>query len=137
MSENCYTQEWLESSASNLTVSSEQWSHDHDETEEGFAAQLYSLCQSVLGNLCQDPPSSRRLQSLHLREELAKLYLWGHSFGPGELDSALGYSDDARYRVLDALADVGRSLLHGKIFEIQQDKLSEVHLDSWHLCKGI
>ncbi len=30
----------------------------------------------------------------------------GHSFGPGELDTALEYSDDARYLVLDALSDV-------------------------------
>lgn len=53
-------------------------------------------------------------QSLLLREELTKLYLWGESFGPGELDIALEYSDDTRYSVLDTLGDVGRLLLRGK-----------------------
>jgi hypothetical protein len=52
--------------------------------------------------------------------KLAELYLWSHSFGPGELDTALDYSDDARYLVLDALRDVGRSLSRGKISEMQE-----------------
>lgn len=133
MSKKEYTQKWLESSPLNPTTDGQR---PHDEDEEGFAAQLYSMCRSVLRDLClqdQGLPSSGSPRSLLLREELAKLYLWGHSFGPGELDIALDYSDDARYLVLDALTDIGRSLLHGKMSEIQERYLSEIHLDSWHL----
>lgn len=108
-----YTQEWLESSDSSRVINDGQLNHDED--EEGIAGQLYSSCRSVLRDLCsqeQDPPSTTA-QSLSLREELAKLYLWGHSFSPGELDTALENSDDVRYIVLDTLGDVGRSLLRG------------------------
>lgn len=109
------TKEWLESSSSNLLTIDAQSAYGKD--EEGLAAQLYSLCRRVLRDLCsqkQDLPSTRP-HSLLLREELTKLYLWGQSFGPGELDIALEHSDDARYIVLDALGEIGRSLLRGKI----------------------
>lgn len=116
MSQKCYTQEWVESNPSNLATADGH--QPQDESEEGVAAQLYSLCQSVLGSLCsrdQGAPSSTKLQSVLLREELAKLYLWGHSFGPGELDSALDYDDDVRHLVLDALTSLARLLRCGKI----------------------
>ena len=109
------TKEWLESSSSNLLTIDGQSAYGKDEA--GLAAQLYSLCRRVLGDLCsqkQDLPSTRPL-----REELTKLYLWGQSFGPGELDIALEHSDDARYIVLDALGEIGRSLLRGKFLETQ------------------
>lgn len=117
---NRYTQEWLESCASNPLTIDGQLAHDED--EEGIAIQLYSICSSVLRDLCsqtQDPHSTRP-QSLLLREELTKLYLWGQSFGPGELDLALEHSDDVRYIVLDALGNIGRLLLRGKISETQE-----------------
>ena len=138
MDKECFTREWLESSSSYSAKSKGQQSYD--EGEQGFAAQLYSLCQSVLGDLCsqgQRSSSSRSWQSLLLREELAKLYLWGHDFGPGELDTALDYSDDARYLVLDALTDIGCSLLRGKIFKIQERYFSEIYLESWHLREQV
>lgn len=131
MGKECFTQEWLESTSPNPGTTDGQ--RPHDEGEEGFAARLYSLCRSVLGDLCsqeQRSLSPRGLQSLLLREELAKLYLWGHSFGPGELDIALDYSDDARYLVLDALTDIGRSILRGKIFKIQERYSSKIYLVS-------
>lgn len=134
MSKTRYIQKWLDARPSNVATTDGQRAHGEGEGEgegeQGFAAGLYYLCQSVMGVLCsqeQDSPS-RRLQSLLLREELAKLYLWGQSFGPGELDTALDYSDDARYLVLDALGKVGRSLLLGKILETQESYLVDLHL---------
>lgn len=115
-----YTEEWLKSSSSNGVTIDAQLAHD--KYEEGLAGQLYSLCRSVLRGLCsqeQDPPLGRP-QSLLLREELTKLYLWGQGFSRGELDTALEYSDDVRYIVLDTLGDVGRSLLRGKISETKK-----------------
>ena len=128
MGKECFTQKWLESSSPNPTTTDGQ--RPHDEGEEGFAARLYSSCRSVLGDLCsceQGSLYSRSLQPHLLREELAELYLWGHGFGPGELDTALDYSDDARYLVLDALADIGQSLLWGKISKNQERYLSEIY----------
>lgn len=132
MSKKIYTQNWLESSPSDPATTDGERLHDED--EEGFAAQLYSLCRIVLGGFCSQEhgSSSRRLQSVLLREELAKLYLWGQSFAPGELDTAVDYSDDVRYLVLDALGDIGRSLLRGKISEISEIYLLEIHFDSWY-----
>lgn len=130
MGKECFTQKWLESSSPNPGTTDGQ--RPHDEGKEGFAARLYSLCRSVLRGLCsqeQSSPYFENLQPLLLREELAKFHLWGHGFSPGELDAALDYSDDARYLVLDALADIGRILLRGKISEIQETHLSEIHLD--------
>lgn len=118
-----YTQKWLESSASNLITIDGQLPYDED--KEGLAAQLCSLCRSVLRDICsqtQDSPSER-LQSHLLKEELTKLFLWGHSFGPGELEITLEHSDDVRYNVLDALGDIGRLLLRGKISEMQEGYL--------------
>ena len=115
MSKSGYTKAWLESSCSNLATTNRPGVHN--ECEEGFATRLYSLCRSVFGDLCsqeQDFPS-RRLQLLLLREELAKLYLWGQAFGPGELDKAIDYSEDVRYLVFDALGEVGRTVLRGKV----------------------
>ena len=115
-----YTQEWLESSSSNLLSIDGQLVYDED--EQGLASQLYSLCKSVLRDLCsqEQGPPSKRSQSLLLKEELTKLYLWGQNFSPGELDTALGHADDARYIVLDALGNVGQSLLRGKISGTQE-----------------
>lgn len=110
-----YTQEWLNSSSSNQGTSSAQ--QRCDQHEEGLAARLYSSCRRVLRDLCwqEQTSPSRTSQSLFLRDELMKFYLWGQSFGPGELDTALEHSDDARYLVLEALRVIGQSLLRGKV----------------------
>lgn len=110
-----FTREWLDSSFSqDAAMIDEQQSCYGD--EQGLASQLYHSCQCVLRDLCVERQVTRfeGLQRLLLREELAKLYLWGQSFGPGELDVALDHSDDARYITLDALGCIGQSLLHGE-----------------------
>jgi hypothetical protein len=94
---------------------------DHAE-DEGLPTQLYMLCLNTLKDLCfQGQHQLRgRAQSLLLREELMKLYLWGEGFGPGELETALEYSDDTRYIVLDILGGVGHLILRGKNAETQR-----------------
>ncbi|KAL8818722.1 MAG: hypothetical protein Q9191_007878 [Dirinaria sp. TL-2023a] len=110
-----YINEWLESSFSCLKNVDEQHIQEEDEggLAGGLATQLYSSCQSVLDDLCKEKQrrNPQGSQQIVLTEELAKLYLWGQSFAPGELDAALQHSDDVRYIVLDALACIGRSLL--------------------------
>jgi hypothetical protein len=115
------TRKWLESTSSNLKTTYYQVLHP--KVEEGLASQLYSLCRSTLRDLCvkKECIPTRSAQSVLLQEELTKLYLWGESFGPGELDIALEYSDDTRYSVLDTLGDVGRLLLRGKKQKRKED----------------
>ncbi|KAG6990978.1 hypothetical protein G7Y79_00059g091630 [Physcia stellaris] len=97
-----YTREWLEESVSDsATVNEEQ---DSIERPEGFASQLYISCRTVLQGACT-------WMCLGAREEFAKLYLWGQSFGPTELDIALEYSDEAHNVVVDALGSIGQLLL--------------------------
>ena len=84
--------------------------------EEGFASRFYSTCLRGFQKLCRQEqkvyaPGSR---SYLLKEELGKLYLWGESFGPGELDKALGESEELRDNVLDLLANFGELVIRGK-----------------------
>ena len=112
---NRYTQEWLDSNSLHLQPIERSRCDDEGE-EEGLAARLYRLCQHALRHRCAQERSERggeQLSSL-LKEELTILYLWGQNYGSGELDTALEYSDDARYAVLDALRNLGRALLQGK-----------------------
>ena len=111
---NRYTQQWVESSSS--LIASSDAEVGSDDNQQGLAAQLYSSCQSALRDVCSHesgPETSSR--SFVLKEELTKLYLWGQSLGAGELDTALEYSDDARYLVLDTLGNTGRVLLRGEL----------------------
>lgn len=111
---NRYTQKWLDTSCSGLASPDE--SSVNFEEDQGFAARLYWACLRVLGHLCGQAKDrlSSTLRPLLLKEELGKLYLWGESFGLGELDDALDHADDLRNIVLNLLGDVGRSLLRGK-----------------------
>lgn len=106
-----YTREWLEESVSDsATVNEEQDSIEHP---EGFASQLYNSCRTVFQGACTR-------MCLGAREEFAKLYLWGQSFGPTELDIALEYSDEAHSVVLDALGCIGQLLLDGELPMMQR-----------------
>ena len=87
-----------------VVVNEEQYSVEHS---EGFASRLYNSCLTVFQGVC-----TRMCPGA--REEIAKLYLWGQSFGPTELDIAMEYSDDAHTVVLDALGCIGQLLLDGE-----------------------
>ena len=107
-----YTQEWLESALSPSATASEPVADIQDEA--GLAARLYSSCLAALRDL-SPPEPAKATQSVSVHEELTKLYLWGQGFARGELDMALEYSEDTRHMVLDALGNIGRLLLRGKI----------------------
>ena len=104
-------QRWLDSSTTTKR------SGRGDEYSEGFAERLYHLCLGTLREICRhemESPSST-LDNLKLKEEVAKLYLWGESFGPGELDEALQHLDDLREDVLELLGQIGKLLLRGTL----------------------
>lgn len=112
MTSASYTRSWLEANTSEPDAPCQRPEYDG---EEGLATRLYVSCPEALRNICSSRSRLEELRSLLLREELAKLYLWGQGFGPGELDNALEYSEDARAVVLHALGSIGQSLLRGKL----------------------
>ena len=86
------------------------------ESEEGFASRFYSTCLEELRHLCrqQQKAYAPAPRSYLLKEELGKLYLWGERFAPGELDKALGVSEEVRDNVLELLVNLGELVLYGK-----------------------
>ena len=84
--------------------------------EEGFASQFYSMCLQGFQQLCRQEQAvyAPGPRSYLLKEELGKLYLWGESFSPGELDKALDQYEDIRDNVLDLLVDLGELIICGK-----------------------
>ena len=112
---NRYTQAWLDSSPSYPDSAIRESAQE--ENSDGLAARLYNQCRDALRDLCSQERGKQveKEQSVLLKEELAKLYLWGQNFGHGELDAALGYSDDTLCAALHALANLGRALLQGKV----------------------
>ncbi len=86
------------------------------EDDQGFGARLYHLCLRALQEFYIQKREKRtsRSRSAGLRECLGRLYLWGESFGNGELDRALEESDELRESVLERLSHIGKLLLRGK-----------------------
>ena len=86
---------------------------------DGLAMKLYSTCLDILQDLCHERDSSNTRFALTgptglLREELGKLYLWGESFGPGQLDKTLNHAEDLRLVVIKALRQIGNLLIRSK-----------------------
>lgn len=109
-----YLQDWLHSNSSNVVATNGHPAPGED--NDGIAAQLYTMCQHLLKDICTQNQNSSpdRLQTPLLKEELTKLYLWGQDYGNGELDAGLEYSDDTHCIVLAALKDIAQLLLRGK-----------------------
>ena len=84
--------------------------------EEGFASQFYSMCLRGFQQLCRQVQEgyASGARSYLLKEELGKLYLWGESFSPGELDKALDEYEEIRDNVLDLLVNLGELIIRGK-----------------------
>ena len=80
---------------------------------DGLAMKLYCMCLDIIQGICQQRSSIRGPTEL-LREELGKLYLWGESFGPGQLDKALNHAEDLRTVVIKALQQIGKLLLYSE-----------------------
>ena len=87
--------------------------------EEGLASRFYSTCLREFQQLCRQERKryAHGSRSYLLKEELDKLYMWGESFGPGELDKALDESDELRDNVLDLLVNLGELVICGKASE--------------------
>ena len=107
-----YTQQWVDASSS-AYASLDERSVIPEAQDQGFATQLYRTCLHVFRHLCNEAKDhgSQRLRLSSLKDELAKLYLWGEDFGGAELDDVLEHSEDVRKVVLELLGDIGRTLL--------------------------
>ena len=107
-----YTQHWVDASSSTC-ASLDERSVTPEAQDQGFATRLYRTCLHVFRHLCNEVKDhgSQHLQLSSLKDELAKLYLWGEDFGGGELDDVLEHSEDLRKIVLELLGDIGRTLL--------------------------
>ena len=112
-----FMQRWLDTTESTSvdfarTCAGERGT-DHD---EGFASRFYSICLRGFQQLCRQEQEgyAHGSRSYSLKEELDKIYMWGESFGPGELDKALGESEEIRDNVLDLLVQLGELVICGK-----------------------
>ena len=112
-----FMQQWLDSNESPpinfaRTCAGERGA----DREEGFASCFYSTCLREFQRLCRQEQKGyvHGSRSYLLKEELDKLYMWGESFGPGELDKALEVSEELRDSVLDLLVNLGELLICGK-----------------------
>lgn len=105
----------------------EKWLEcERDENSYGIATQIYLATLKAFRNLCSQG-RTLSLDKSHLtmlKEELARLYLWGESFGPGEIDLALEYSEDSQHFVLGTFGYIGRLLLRGECLRYVENKSS-------------
>ena len=85
------------------------------EDEQEFVGRLYGLCLQELQDFHRRQRNISKSRSNVLRECLGKLYLWGEPFGSGDLDKALGQSDELRDHVLERLVHIGELLLRSKL----------------------
>ena len=88
-----------------------------DQADGSLVTKLYRASLEMLRSLCQPSPAQKSLQAhTHIiREELGKLFLWGESLRPGELEKALAFAEGLQEIVLKIFMEIGRLLL-GKIF---------------------
>ena len=107
-----YTQQWVDANSS-AYASLDKRSVIPEAQDQGFATQLYRTCLHVFRHLYNEAidHNSQGLRLSSLKDELAKLYLWGEDFGGAELDDVLEHSEDVRKVVLELLGDIGRTLL--------------------------
>lgn len=89
--------------------------HLDTEDEQGFVGHLYGFCFRELQDFHRRQRDIPKSRSIVLRECLGRLYLWGEPFGSGDLDKALGQSDELRYGVLERLVYIGKVLLRSKL----------------------
>lgn len=112
------TQQWLDSNESTSVDFAGTCAGKRGiDREEGFASRFYSTCLREFQRLCRKEQKGHAhgSRSYLLKEELDKLYMWGESFGPGELDTALDESEELRDNVLDLLVNFADLLICGKV----------------------
>ena len=112
-----FMQQWLDSNESTSVDFAGTGAGERAiDREEGFASRFYSTCLREFQQLCRKKQEgyAHGSRSYLLKEELDKFYMWGESFGPGELDKALDESEELRDNVLDLLVNLGDLLICGK-----------------------
>ena len=112
-----FMQQWLDSNESTSVDFAGTGTGERGiDREEGFVSRFYSTCLREFQRLCRQEQKGYAHGSRFylLKEELDKLYMWGESFGPGELDKALDESEELRDNVLDLLVNLGELLICGK-----------------------
>ncbi len=112
-----FMQQWLDTNKSSSVDFARTCPGERDiDREEGFASRFYSTCLRGFQQLCRQEQEryAHGSRSSLLKEELDRLYMWGESFGPGELDKALGESEEIRDNVLDLLVNLGELVIRGK-----------------------
>jgi hypothetical protein len=84
--------------------------------EVGFVSIVYQTCLQLFGEMwksfIKDQNRPRAWQA-HTRENLTRLALWGDLFEHGRLDACLDRSTEIRDCVLEALHDIGKTLIEG------------------------
>ena len=110
---NYRTRQWIDAHASALVANDA--SPLDGEDEQGFVGRLYGLCLRELQDFHRQQREISKSRSNVLKECLGRLYLWGEPFGSGDLDKALGQSDELRDNVLERLIHVGELLSRSKL----------------------
>ena len=104
-----YTAEWLSTNHETPSGSS----CDIPDAHETFAARLYHCCVASFRDFCQfrERQNDTVILKSNLRDELARLYMWGEYFKDGELDIALALSEELASKVISILSAIGKRLL--------------------------
>ena len=135
-----YTQEWIDET---VDVGVEQEIIELDlerkfKHEQGLTTRLYDACLQTFKELCLEnakpSPASKDLDSedkcstgsdlssnelrmkRNLKNQMARLFLWGEGFSDGRLDKALDLSDELKCLVLQLLCDLSLELQKSRFF---------------------
>lgn len=81
--------------------------------EQLSPSYLYQICLDALQHLYRqkEGEESHQSDSLVLRDDLQRLYLWGEAFEHGALDQASSRCNDLKAALLELLGDIGRLIL--------------------------
>ena len=79
-------------------------------------AGLYEACKKLLRQLCLHRTKKLKpeIPSIHMRNELTRLHLWGAELDMTVVDEALGSSNRLKEVILQRLIDIAQLLLRGR-----------------------
>ena len=103
-----YTQAWLSSL--------DRSCHSEAEPNRGRIFKLYTLCIKLFDHACSEPflNFTPGVSQNSMRNELARLHLWGDSLDMVIVDDILDHSDDLKSRILAGLVEISRLLIRCK-----------------------
>ncbi|KAL9121957.1 MAG: hypothetical protein Q9187_001482 [Circinaria calcarea] len=111
-----FTQEWID--GNNF-----QRLPQEDQVDLSFAQELYDACIGFFTKVLQGISRSgsdivQKYQLGTLKEEWARLYLWGSGFENGKLAGVLAQSDELRDSVLELLSGTSQLLIHNCLMDL-------------------